>query len=47
MDSSMTGNIRSSAITNNLDGKLNRTASGAHAAVDSMAAAADEAARKA
>ncbi|HEV2008042.1 MAG TPA: hypothetical protein VGQ88_04890 [Burkholderiales bacterium] len=40
-------NASSSGISNNAEGTLNKASSSAHAAVDSIAGAADEAARKA
>jgi ElaB/YqjD/DUF883 family membrane-anchored ribosome-binding protein len=48
MENNMRGNNASnSGMPKNADGALNKASSGAHAAVDSMAVAADEAARKA
>src|SRR5471030_3448848 len=48
MESITRGNIPSaSGMSNDTDGILNKASSGAHAAVDSIAGAADEAARKA
>jgi ElaB/YqjD/DUF883 family membrane-anchored ribosome-binding protein len=47
MESTSYGKTPSSGLSNNLDSTLNKASSSAHAAVDSMAGAADEAARKA
>lgn len=47
MENTIAGNKSSSMPGNSGDGKLNRASSSAHAAVDSIAGAADEAARKA
>ena len=48
METNARGNIPSaSGISRNTDGALNKASSGAHAVVNSIAGAADEAARKA